>query len=148
MKLGLISDTHDYLDPKVATLFKGVTHILHAGDVGMPALLLELEHVAPVTAVAGNTDDPAFGYRLTRLVTLAGRKFLSHHIVDPHNPSDNLKSLMAKERPDVVILHPGPMNRGIEIDAAAADGPRSVVLRQVANGVAVRMGVLSLILGA
>jgi aspartate carbamoyltransferase catalytic subunit len=46
-----------------------------------------------------------------------------------------------------VILHPGPMNRGIEIDAAAADGPRSVVLRQVANGVAVRMGVLSLILG-
>jgi aspartate carbamoyltransferase catalytic subunit len=46
-----------------------------------------------------------------------------------------------------VILHPGPMNRGIEIDAAAADGPRSVVLRQVANGVAVRMGALSLILG-
>ena len=104
MKLGLISDTHDYLDPKVATLFKGVTHILHAGDFGMPALLLELEHVAPVTAVAGNTDDPAFGYRLTRLVTLAGRKFLIHHIVDPHNPSDNLKSLMAKERPDVVMF--------------------------------------------
>jgi aspartate carbamoyltransferase catalytic subunit len=39
------------------------------------------------------------------------------------------------------------MNRGIEIDAAAADGPRSVVLRQVANGVAVRMAALSLILG-
>ncbi len=47
-----------------------------------------------------------------------------------------------------IVMHPGPMNRGIEIDAAVADGPRSVVLRQVAHGVAVRMGVLSLILGS
>ncbi len=47
-----------------------------------------------------------------------------------------------------VILHPGPMNRGIEIDGAVADGARSLVLRQVAHGVAVRMAVLSMILGA
>ena len=47
-----------------------------------------------------------------------------------------------------IVMHPGPMNRGIEIDAAVADGPRSVVLRQVAHGVAVRMAALSLILGS
>lgn len=44
--------------------------------------------------------------------------------------------------PDAVVMHPGPMNRGIEIDADVADGPRSLVLRQVVNGVAVRMAVL------
>jgi aspartate carbamoyltransferase catalytic subunit len=47
-----------------------------------------------------------------------------------------------------IVMHPGPMNRGIEIDAVVADGPRSVVLRQVAHGVAVRMAALSLILGS
>ena len=104
MKLGLISDTHDHLDPRVAKLFKGVSHILHAGDIGMPALLLELELIAPVTAVAGNTDDPALGYPLTRLVKLADHKFLIHHIVDPHDLHDDLKSLIAKDRPDVVLF--------------------------------------------
>lgn len=44
--------------------------------------------------------------------------------------------------PDAVVMHPGPMNRGIEIDADVADGPQSLVLRQVANGVAVRMAIL------
>jgi aspartate carbamoyltransferase catalytic subunit len=43
---------------------------------------------------------------------------------------------------DAVVMHPGPMNRGVEIDADVADGPQSLVLRQVANGVAVRMAVL------
>lgn len=48
--------------------------------------------------------------------------------------------------PDAVVLHPGPMNRGVEIDDAVADGPRSRVLQQVANGVAVRMAVLEALL--
>ena len=47
-------------------------------------------------------------------------------------------------KPDALVMHPGPMNRGLEIDGEVADGPRSVVLRQVANGVAARMAVLSL----
>ncbi|MEO0997859.1 MAG: aspartate carbamoyltransferase catalytic subunit [Pseudomonadota bacterium] len=49
-------------------------------------------------------------------------------------------------RPDAVVMHPGPMNRGIEIDGDIADGPRSLITRQVANGVAVRMAVLTTIL--
>jgi len=48
---------------------------------------------------------------------------------------------------DVIVMHPGPMNRGVEIDSAVADGPWSVILDQVANGVAVRMAVLYLLAG-
>jgi len=48
---------------------------------------------------------------------------------------------------DVLILHPGPMNRGVEIDSMVADGPHSVILQQVTNGVAVRMAVLYLLAG-
>jgi aspartate carbamoyltransferase catalytic subunit len=48
---------------------------------------------------------------------------------------------------ELLILHPGPMNRGVEIDSRVADGPHSVILRQVTNGVAVRMAVLYLLAG-
>jgi aspartate carbamoyltransferase catalytic subunit len=50
-------------------------------------------------------------------------------------------------KPDVMIMHPGPMNRGVEIASEVADGPYSVILEQVANGVAVRMAVLYLLAG-
>ena len=52
-----------------------------------------------------------------------------------------------RARKDVLILHPGPMNRGVEIASEVADGPYSVILDQVTNGVAVRMAVLYLLLG-
>lgn len=51
-------------------------------------------------------------------------------------------------KPDVIILHPGPINRGVEVDSALVDGPRSKVLQQVTNGVAVRMAVMSMTLGS
>jgi aspartate carbamoyltransferase catalytic subunit len=54
---------------------------------------------------------------------------------------------MRLARPDVMIMHPGPMNRGVEISSEVADGPYSVILDQVANGVAVRMAVLYLLAG-
>ena len=54
---------------------------------------------------------------------------------------------MKKAKPDVVVMHPGPMNRGIEIEPAVADGPNSVVLAQVRAGVAVRMAVLYILAG-
>jgi uncharacterized protein len=104
MKLGLISDTHDFLDPKIPGLFQGVKHILHAGDIGAPALLLGLELIAPVTAVSGNTDESAFRYRSTQVLELAGRKFLIHHIVNPHALTDELKARIARVRPDVVLF--------------------------------------------
>jgi len=57
MRLGIISDTHGVLPNEVLGLFSEVDHILHAGDVGPPEILADLESLAPVTAVYGNMDD-------------------------------------------------------------------------------------------
>ena len=75
-------------------------------------------------------------------------------VVDPANGRDGefdvfgmTKERVALAKPDVIIMHPGPMNRGVEIASDVADGPYSVILEQVANGVAVRMAVLYLLAG-
>jgi hypothetical protein len=103
MKIGVISDTHGFLDPKVPGLFAGVGHILHAGDIGPDFIIAGLEAIAPVTAVIGNTDtSPTF--RLTETVTLAGRKFLVHHIVDLYALKKELQLRVARERPDAVVF--------------------------------------------
>ncbi len=104
MRLGIISDTHNFLDPKVRKLFAGVAHILHGGDIGHPHILAELAQIAPVTAVSGNTDEPGFHYPLTKVVELAGRKFLLHHIVNPHALTDSLRGRIAREQPDAVLF--------------------------------------------
>ena len=52
---------------------------------------------------------------------------------------------LAMAKPDVIVMHPGPMNRGVEIESAVADGPRSVILDQVTFGIAVRMAVMSIL---
>jgi aspartate carbamoyltransferase catalytic subunit len=54
---------------------------------------------------------------------------------------------VAKAKEDVIILHPGPMNRGVEISSTVADGPYSVIMDQVTNGVAVRMATLFVLVG-
>lgn len=56
MRVGLISDTHGLLRPEVFERLAGVERILHAGDVGGPEILADLEAIAPVAAVTGNTD--------------------------------------------------------------------------------------------
>lgn len=103
MKIGVVSDTHDFLDPQILKLFQGVDHILHAGDVGMQIIICDLEQIAPTTAVIGNTDmgNPL---KLTELVTLGELKFLVQHIVDPFAPDDKLKARLARVRPDVVVF--------------------------------------------
>lgn len=58
IRVGLISDTHGLLRPVVAAIFSGVSLIVHAGDVGGPAVLAALGEIAPVEAVYGNVDDP------------------------------------------------------------------------------------------
>ena len=70
MRLGVISDTHGLLRPEVFEVFRDVDHILHGGDVGPPEILAELEAVAPVTAVYGNTDDWDLRSRLPQVATL------------------------------------------------------------------------------
>ncbi len=103
MLLGLISDTHDFLDPRIPSLFKEVEHILHAGDIGRSSIILALERIAPVTAVLGNTD-AGLDVRETEVVELAGRKFLLHHIVDVREPHESLQRRLERESPDVVVF--------------------------------------------
>jgi aspartate carbamoyltransferase catalytic subunit len=54
---------------------------------------------------------------------------------------------LAYAKPDAIVMHPGPMNRGVEIDSEVADGPQSVILPQVTYGIAVRMAVMALLAG-
>jgi len=54
---------------------------------------------------------------------------------------------LQRAKPDVMVMHPGPINRGVEIASDVADGPRSVILQQVTNGIAVRMAVMAMALG-
>ena len=103
MKIGIISDTHGFLDPRVSKLFQGVSHILHAGDIGDPMIELELKFIAPVTVVLGNTDN-GLSFPLTAATTVAQKKFLIHHIVNPHALLPELASRVAREKPDAVIF--------------------------------------------
>jgi putative phosphoesterase len=104
MKIGVISDTHNFFEPQIPARFKGVQHIIHAGDVGLPRILFQLEQIAPVTAVLGNTDEPGLHYPLTEVVELAGRKFLVHHIVNPHSLTEDFQARLQGERPAVVVF--------------------------------------------
>ena len=56
--------------------------------------------------------------------------------------------VLDEAHPDAIIMHPGPINRGVEIDSSVADGERSVILQQVSNGIAIRMAVMAMTLGA
>ena len=66
VRIGVISDSHGYLDPKVADIFCGVTHIVHAGDIGDATVLAALAAIAPVTAVAGNLEPEDLAVTLPR----------------------------------------------------------------------------------
>jgi putative phosphoesterase len=70
MRLGVIADTHGLLRPEVFQAFAEVDHILHAGDVGPIDVLTELESLAPVTAVYGNTDRDEVRDRLPQVAAI------------------------------------------------------------------------------
>jgi len=55
---------------------------------------------------------------------------------------------LAYAKPEAIVMHPGPINRGVEIESSVADGPRSVILKQVTNGIAVRMAIMSMAMGS
>ncbi len=81
LSIGVIADTHGVLSPAVPRLFAGVTHIIHAGDIGRRAVLRELERVAPVTAVCGNADTGKLAASLPATATgeVGGVRYLAVH---------------------------------------------------------------------
>ena len=74
MRVGVISDTHGLLRPEAVELLRGSEHIIHAGDIGAPEIIPELEKIAPVTAIRGNVDTQAWARKFaeTEVVELGG----------------------------------------------------------------------------
>jgi len=72
--IGVISDTHGLLRPEAVELLRGSEHIIHAGDIGAPEIVGELEKIAPVSAIRGNVDTQAWARRFaeTEVVELSG----------------------------------------------------------------------------
>ena len=103
MKLGIISDTHGFLDPRVEKIFEGVDHIVHAGDIGDAMIELELKFIAPVTVVLGNTD-LGLSFKETETLTLAGKRLLVHHIVNPRELSGPMEARIRRDKPDAIIF--------------------------------------------
>lgn len=98
-RIGLISDTHGDLPSAVHTVFAGVDAIVHAGDIGGEAILLELEAIAPVTAVLGNTDRPLPGRSLGGAAELdAG----GVHILVTHDARE-LRSMASRSGASVIV---------------------------------------------
>ena len=104
VRIGLISDTHGLLRPGVFDRFEGVLRILHAGDVGSVDILVELEAIAPVTAVYGNTDGWAMRERLPEVAEVeeAGRRIVVVHGHDPGSPTP-AKLAAAHAGADIVV---------------------------------------------
>ncbi len=70
MKIGLIADTHGLLRPQALAALQGVDHLIHAGDIGGPQILAELERIAPLSVVRGNNDSDAWADAIPESLTL------------------------------------------------------------------------------
>jgi len=106
MRVGLVSDTHGHVEPKLPALFAGCDAILHAGDVVKPAVLALLEEVAPLTVVRGNNDEGTSLARLpeTALVSLAELTALVvHDLGARERPKPPARAILARRRPEIVV---------------------------------------------
>jgi len=77
--------------------------------------------------------------RMNGALLPSAREYFRHYGLTP--------AVLALAKPDAIVMHPGPMNRGVEIDSAVADGAQAVILPQVTFGIAVRMAVMSILAG-
>lgn len=106
MKVGLISDTHGYLDPNVATYFADCDEIWHAGDIGEPSCLPKLQEIAPTFAVWGNIDtrDQQTLLPENLFLTREGLVFLITHIAgSPKRFRKEVTQLLNNRKTDVLI---------------------------------------------
>ncbi len=106
MKIGLLSDTHSYLDAKVFSYFENCDEVWHAGDIGDLAVVNELEKFKPIRAVYGNIDEREIQNRFPEnlIFTCEGLKILMTHIGgSPPNYNPRVKKLLTNEMPDIFI---------------------------------------------
>lgn len=137
MRIGVLADTHDLLDPRVLERFGGVEHILHAGDVCHPVLIAELGAIAPVTVAAGNNDDFP-GWPACAFVELDGVRILVQHIVRPGERDPALHRALLRYRPGLVVFghshrpYLGTHDEVLYLNPGSAGSPRFRLPRSVA----------------
>ncbi|UTW66265.1 metallophosphoesterase family protein [bacterium SCSIO 12643] len=105
-KIGLLSDTHSYIDPKVYKYFEHVDEIWHAGDIGTIEVTDQLSEFKPVRAVYGNIDNHVIRaqFKEVEVFELDGVKVLMIHIGGyPKRYVPQVKQLLLKEKPDLFI---------------------------------------------
>ena len=104
--IGLVSDTHSWLDPDLLEVFSACEMILHAGDIGDEDVLTQLQSVAKTVAVRGNIDGGPLRYLpLVQTVTVHGRKISVLHIAgSPKRPRKEARALIKEEQPDVLVV--------------------------------------------
>ncbi len=159
--IGVLSDTHGYLDPHILELFAGVDHIIHAGDIVDPQLLLQLAALAPVTAVAGNIDTGELAATLPRETSgeVAGVRFVVGHkrkrllkrlaadklTLGHKGAAPNLVIFGHEHMPsaawvdDTLLLNPGTASSPEEED----DDPTVAIVQVETSGLSVRFVPLS-----
>ena len=106
MRVGVISDTHGYMDPRALLLLQEVDHIIHAGDIGDYTIISELEQIAPVTRVRGNVDREGQSSRCSdvEILELAGFKiYLTHELKPPKTIQDPILHDLHSEDFRIVI---------------------------------------------
>ncbi len=160
MLVGIISDTHGYLDPRLAAAFRGVEAIVHAGDVGGPHVLETLAEMAPLYAVYGNNDEKlgGLGLPLHRDFELDGVRFHLVHQLPHAKPEQGTKVVVyghshrpiVEQRGGRLYLNPGAagrvgfhrlqtvalmrLSRGEVGDTTIVElGPREVTAKRVAT---------------
>ena len=106
MRIGVVSDTHGYLNPRVPELLQGVDHILHAGDIGDGGIIETLAEIAPVTVVRGNNDRTGPESLYPEEVSLKLEEFgfyLTHIVKPPKKPDDPAITAYKKRAVDIVV---------------------------------------------
>jgi hypothetical protein len=133
MRIGVISDTHGVVHPRVHEVFRGVDHILHAGDVGDEQVLIELEAIAPVTAVAGNVDGGWRGeLRCEARATLGGLRFyLTHVVARPRAAISAVRVALQREPADVVVFGHSHLPHDEQVDGVWFFNPGSAGPRRL-----------------
>lgn len=142
-------------DVKHSRVARSDLHALRAlgcGEIRVcgPAALLPDDDTLDGCTVTDDLDAALDGVDAAMMLRLQRERMaegLVASLDDYHRDYGLTATRLQRAAPDAIVMHPGPMNRGVEISDEVADGPRSRVLRQVANGVAVRMAVLEALLG-
>lgn len=160
MKIGLLSDTHSYLDPKVFDYFEAVDEIWHAGDIGDPAVVDELKKFKPLRAVYGNIDDRSIrlSFPENEIFTIAGLKvFITHIGGYPGRYNARVRQLLIEHKPGLYIcghshilkVMPDPKHQLLHINPGACGQHgfhkiRTIVRFEINEGIVENLQVIEL----